>query len=65
MFLFKKKTETVPAPHEPVEVQRAKRQTEIASKKALKSSKQLNKLLTANGITLQIYHATGEGHGQH
>ena len=61
MFFIKKK----PAPRPelpPKEVRHARRETKKASKEALKSSQQLNKLLLANGITLKIHIATG-GHG--
>lgn len=49
----------------PLEVERAKRRTEVAAKRANQSSQKLNKLLLANGITLQIYHATGGEHERH
>lgn len=45
------------------EVRRLKAETHKTAMQADRDIRKLNSLLRANGITLQIYHATGGGHG--
>lgn len=63
MFCIKRKSKEPINIPEPKEVTEMKRHTRKASNKVLKNSKQLNELLRANGITLQIHRATtGHNH---